>query len=215
MVNTTATPAKIVAAAKRDLGKPGPVDTCVSNGMQRFASEAGAPKLTWQGVPTASITTARLAGQAGHDGWSYHVGLQGVAPGDFVDWQRPTGIFHVSTVIEVRKNAGGAVLALRTIGSGGPSGLINWQPAAGNPEGWNVAAYWRGYWRAPLAAPAKVVAKPAAPAQARRSTIVGAHENLSVVAARTHVALAQLEKLNPQVKPPKFVVQPGQKLWLE
>ena len=215
MVNTTATPAKVVAAAKRDLGKPGPVDTCVSNGLQRFAAEAGAPKLTWNGRPTASITEARLAAKAGHDGWSYHEGLVGVQPGDMVDWARPAGIFHVSTVIEVRKNAGGTVLALRTIGSGGPSGLINWQPAAGDPAGWNVAAYWRGYWRMPFAAPAKVVTKSAAPAKARRSTIVGAHENLSVVAARTHVPLATLEHLNPQVKPPKFVVQPGQKLWLE
>lgn len=202
MVHTTATAGKVVAAAQRDLGKPGPINTCVSNGMQRFASEAGAPKLTYKGRPTASITEARIAGKAGNDGWQYHSGLGGVKPSDFVDWRKPAGIFHVSTVIEVRKSGLGVVLALRTIGSGGPTGKINWQPAAGSPAGWNDASYWQGYWRAPYAAPIKTVAKPApkpAPTPTASTTKVLRNEGGIAVAARVKIPYPTLQKLNPGV----------------
>ena len=198
MVQSTATAGKVVAAAKRDVGKPGPVNTCVSNGMQRFASEAGAPKLTWNGRPTASITEARLAGKAKHDGWTYHDGLAGIAPGDFADWARPAGIFHVSAVIQLRRSALGVLQALQTIGSGGPSGKINWQPTTGNTssQGWNVAGYFRGYWRAPYAAPVKTTTKPAG----QTTVKVKAGEGGIAFAARVKVPLATLKKLNPSVR---------------
>lgn len=200
-MSSTATAGKVVAAACAGLGKPGPVDTCVSNGMQRFASEAGAPKLTYKGRPTASITEARIAGKAGNDGWTYHEGLAGIKPGDFADWARPAGIFHVSTVITVRRTGLGVVVALQTIGSGGPTGKINWQPAAGNPAGWNVAAYFRGYWRAPYAAPVKTSSKPSpAPASKPVTTTVQSGEGGIAVAARVKVPLGVLERLNPTVR---------------
>lgn len=194
---STATAAKIVAAAKRDVGRPGGIDTCVSNGMQRFSSEAGAPKLTNPGGGvTASVTEARADAKAKRNGWSYHAGLTGLQPGDFVDW---AGIFHVSCVIAVHKT-GSKITGVQSIGSGGPTGLINWQPAG---AGFNAPSLFKGYFRAPYATkkptPTKVVTVKAV-----------SGDSLASIGAAHHVSLAKMESLNPGVKPPAYTIQPGE-----
>jgi LysM repeat protein len=139
--------------AQKHLGEDGPLDTCVSNGPERWARELGLLPLG-----TASVTEARRLAKAGHNGWRYHEGTAGLARGHVGDWD-PKALGdpdarHVCVVDDVEGER------WRGIGSGTPSGKVARQPASG---GFNPKTVLVGYFVPPTetaaAAPAKAPAK--------------------------------------------------------
>lgn len=162
--------ADIAARAHEHLGEPGPDDTCVSNGMNRWPKELGLP-----GIDTASVTEARRLAKAGHNGWRYHPGLAGLRVGHFVDWAT---IFHVSVVTDIDPRG-----YVRTIGSGGPSGKVAWQPAGG---GYNSPHVFRGYFIPPTGSGA----------QAAPTYTLKHGDTLYAIAEHHHTTWQHLAQLN-------------------
>lgn len=128
-------PSAIAKAAIADLGKPGQTNTCWSNGGNKWPQDAGLP-----GIDTDSTTEARKRAKAGYHGWSYHEGLSGVRVGDLLDWAGDN-VFHTSCVIDIDSQG-----RIKSIGSGGPTGLVAYQPKSG---GYNDPRTFRGYFRPP------------------------------------------------------------------
>ena len=91
------------------------------------------------GIDTDSVTEARARARAGYHGWSYHDGLDGMRVGDFADWAGPR-IFHVSLVESFEGRN------VRTIGAGGPTQKVWWQP---QNQGHNDPSTFKGYFRLP------------------------------------------------------------------
>lgn len=136
--------------ARKHLGEDGPLNTCLSNGPERWAAELGLLPLG-----TGSVTEARRLARAGHHGWSYHEGTAGLARGHVADWD-PKYLGspddrHVCVVDEVDGSS------WRGIGSGTPSGTVARQPASG---GMNPTAVLVGYFVAPTETPAPAAPKP-------------------------------------------------------
>lgn len=133
--------------AIKHLGEAGPVDSCWSNGPERWAHE-----LHLAGLGTGSVSEARRLARAGHNGWRYHEGTSGLKPGHVADWSPDVlgrtdadpNPAHVSVVTEVE----GAMW--RGIGSGTPSGKVAHQPASG---GFNPLGVLVGYFVPPAEAP--------------------------------------------------------------
>jgi hypothetical protein len=100
--------------ARKHLGESGPLDTCLSNGPERWAKELGLPTLG-----TGSVTEARRLARAGHHGWGYVEGTHGLARGHVADWDPAflgsADARHVCVVDEVDGDR------WRGIGSGTPS----------------------------------------------------------------------------------------------
>lgn len=194
------TPA-LAEQAEKHLGEPGPVDTCWSNGPERWAHELGLP-----GLGTASVSEARRLAKAGHNGWSYHEGTAGLARGHVGDWDPDVlgrtaadrNPAHVCVVDEVRGDA------WRGIGSGTPSGKVARQPSSGglNPKGVLI-----GYFVAPTetrAAPAPAPApKPATSSSSSSSSAkattytVKDKDYLLRIAAQHKTTVKAILKLNP------------------
>lgn len=131
--------AALADQARKHLGESGPIDTCLSNGPERWAAELGLPALG-----TGSVTEARRLARAGHAGWRYVDGTDGLAVGHVADWDpavlgRPDAR-HVCVVIDVDGDR------WRGIGSGTPSGTVAVQPASG---GFNPKSVLVGYFVAP------------------------------------------------------------------
>ncbi len=122
----------IAQAAISHVGEPGPPNTCLSNGVQKWAGEAGLPQL---GNDTGWVSVYRNAAIAA--GLYVH-GLAGVQVGDVLDWALPLDHMTVCTAV----NSKGWV---SSVGSGGTSGLVGYQP----PSGYNPPIVYRGYTRLP------------------------------------------------------------------
>lgn len=136
---TTIPAARIAEQARHHLGEAGPVNTCLSNGPERWAAELRLPTLG-----TGSVTEARRLARAGYHGWRYHDGTEGLAPGHVADWN-PAHLSspddrHVTVVTDVDGDR------WRGIGSGTPSGRVAVQPASG---GFNPKSVLVGYFIAP------------------------------------------------------------------
>lgn len=127
-----ATAQQFADIALSHVGEPGPANTCLSNGVQKWAGEAGLPQL---GGDTSTVSVYRSAAQK--DGY-YHAGMAGVQIGDVLDW---AGIGHVTVCTGVSPSGG-----VQSVGSGTTSGLVRVDPPSG---GYNSSAIFRGYIRLP------------------------------------------------------------------
>jgi len=103
------------------IGEPGGLNTCISNGIQRWAKEAGLPQI---GNNTASrgvyVAAAKKAGV-------YHTGMQGVQVNDILDWALPYR--HMSVVDHIDANGN-----IRSVGSGNMTSvppIVDYQPKGG------------------------------------------------------------------------------------
>lgn len=152
-------PSRFADQALSHLGEDGPLNTCWSNGPERWARELGLP-----GLNTGSVSQAEQSARAGVNGWRYHAGTDGIAPGHIADWKPqylgPTATNpnprHVTAVVEVRGDQ------WRGVGSGTPSGKVAKQPAGG---GLNPLSVLDGYFVPPTVtsaaqAPSKPASKP-------------------------------------------------------
>lgn len=170
------TAADVINVAKSHLGETSADNTCVSQGPATWLPEAGIdlPDITYSsddvnatiGVDEGPKNTRRnVTGFAvlaikGAAGYSWHDATE-AQPGDFAIWA--PDYFHVSLVEDVQ---GGSI---RTIGAGGPTGQVNWQPRGG---GYNPPAQFHGVVRPPYAVdvPAPVETPPVAPVPAAPAT---------------------------------------------
>lgn len=130
----------IAEQAHKHLGDQSPVNTCLALGMNKWPQELDLP-----GIGTNSVSEAERRARAGHNGWTYHQGMDGVQVGDFLDW-KPSALGdrdsrHVSVVTDIDDDGN-----LQSIGAGGPTGKVYWQPQGG---GHNPRSYFDGYFRAP------------------------------------------------------------------
>jgi hypothetical protein len=127
-----ATAQQFADVALSHVGEPGPNNTCLSNGVQKWAGEVGLPQL---GGNTSTVSVYRAAAQkAGY----YHVGMAGVQVGDILDW---AGIGHVTVCTAISPNGG-----VQSVGSGTANGVVRVDPPDG---GYNPSAIFRGYIRLP------------------------------------------------------------------
>lgn len=186
----THVPASHVAdQAEKHLGQSGPVNTCVSNGPERWAKELGLPQLG-----TASVTEYVRRAQAGQHGYRYHEGTAGLSRGHIGVWTHDAlgsvNDEHVCVVDEVQ----GALW--RGIGSGTPSHTVARQPAGG---GLNPKTVLRGYVVLPTEteqdAPA---AKPDKPAAANgEQYVVQRGDYLLRIARQHHTSVKAILAANP------------------
>jgi hypothetical protein len=191
----THVPASAIAdQAVRHLGEPGPLDTCVSNGLNRWPGELGLPVLG-----TSSVTEAVRLAKAGHNGYRYVDGTAGMARGHFGIWSHQAlgsvNDEHTCVVDHVDGNL------WRGIGSGTPSGKVARQPASG---GLNPKSVLVGYIVAPTetvaAAGHTAPAKPATAAAAAGATgtyTVQRRDTLTRIAAKHHTTVPAILKANP------------------
>lgn len=109
------------------LGEPGPDNTCLSNGVQRWAKEGGLPQL---GNNTATVSVYRKAAK---DAGYYHTDITQIQVGDVLDWAFINGIIgHVSVctkvtggmVTSVASGTSKGVISLSTIPFGAIQGFI-------------------------------------------------------------------------------------------
>lgn len=149
-------PATLIAdQAVKHLGEPGPINSCVSNGLNRWPGELGLPA-----IGTASVTEAVRRAKAGFNGYRYVSGTEGLARGHFGIWSHEAlgspDDEHTCVVDEVNGDQ------WRGIGSGTPSGKVARQPASG---GTNPRSVLVGYIVAPTETTAKTpAAQPSRPA---------------------------------------------------
>lgn len=185
---------KLAATAQRHLGEAGPTDTCLK-AINRWVVEAGG-----QSIGTDSVTAAQAAAERGLHGWSYHEGTAGLQIGDVLDWDpkalaSPTDR-HVSVLVDRQGTM------LKSIGSGGPTGKVAYQPQSG---GYNPVSTVRGYFRPALTAaePAAPAKAPAGPAKAQPAAsnssdyVVVRGDDLLSIAQRNGTTVARLLQLNP------------------
>lgn len=109
------------------LGEPGPDNTCLSNGVQRWAKEGGLPQL---GNNTATVSVYRKAAK---DAGYYHTDIPNIQVGDVLDWAFLNGIIgHVSVctavkggmVTSVASGTSRGVISLSTIPFGAIQGFV-------------------------------------------------------------------------------------------
>ena len=185
---------RIADQAVKHLGEPGPANTCVSNGLNRWPAELGLPS-----IGTASVTEAVRRAKAGFEGYRYVDGTAGLARGHFGIWSHEAlgsvNDEHTCIVDEVH---GGM---WRGIGSGTPSGLVARQPASG---GMNPKSVLVGYIIAPTettgSAPAAHTAAPAAkPVPAGHGTqyVVRRGDTLIRIANRHGTTWRKIVAANP------------------
>lgn len=188
---------QLAERAASHIGESAPNDTCVSLGMNKWPQELDLP-----GIGTNSVSEAKVRAQRGYNGWSYHQDLDDLQIGDFVDWD-PSVLNdpddrHVSIAAEF--DAHGAV---KSIGAGGPTGKVAYQPRGG---GFNPRSMFRGFFRVPL--PAKqsssrptsdttaIQTASAGKPTAKNTYTVKRGDNLLHVAAAHHTTVGRLVKLN-------------------
>lgn len=187
-------PATMIAdQARKHLGEPGPENTCVSNGLNRWPAELGLPA-----IGTASVTEAVRRARARFNGYQYVEGTAGLARGHFGIWSHEalgsSNLEHTCVVDEVD---GGA---WRGIGSGTPSGKVARQPASG---GMNPKSVLVGYIIAPTETtaavkPAPTPAKPAAkPTSSGDTYTVRKGDTLIRIANRNKTTWQAIVKANP------------------
>lgn len=185
---------RIAATAEEHLGEHSPVDTCMSLGMNKWPQELGLP-----GIGTNSVSEGERRARAGYNGWEYHTDMSKAEVGDFADWESkvlgPTredaNPRHVSVIRDIDP-AGN----LRTIGSGGPTGQVWWQPQG---RGFNPPEYFRGFFRAPLSTggSSKPRTKTSPTKQAGAATYkVKRGDYLLRIAAQHDTTVGRLVKLN-------------------
>lgn len=119
---------RLIDAAKVDLGKPAPTNTCVSKGAYPWATRIGLPYPEYSdgnGHSSANVSDLVRAAELGLAGWK-KVAVSDARPGDFLIWYTPElGEYHISVfsdLVDARK---------RSIGAGGPSGKVAYQPGTG------------------------------------------------------------------------------------
>jgi LysM repeat protein len=141
---------KIADQALKHLGESGPLNTCVSNGMRRWTRELGLPD-----IGTDSVSEAERLAKNGHAGWRYHQGTDGLARGNFGDWDPAfLGDFNARHVTVIDDVDG---VLWRGVGSGTPSSKVARQPQSG---GYNSKKMLRGYFIAPTETVAQPAVKP-------------------------------------------------------
>lgn len=182
---------QIADQARKHLGEPGPLNSCVSNGLNRWPAELGLPA-----IGTASVTEAVRRAKAGFNGYRYVEGTKGLARGHFGIWSHEAlgsdDDEHTCVVDEVQGDD------WRGIGSGTPSGKVARQPASG---GMNPKSVLVGYIVAPTetakAAPAPT--KPAAKPTPARGTEyrVQRGDTLVRIAARHKTTWRAIAAANP------------------
>lgn len=185
-------PASAIAdQALKHLGEPGPLDTCVSNGLNRWPAELGLPVLG-----TASVTEAVRLAKAGHNGYSYVSGTAHLARGHFGIWSHEAlgspNDEHTCVVVDVDGDE------WRGVGSGTPSGKVARQPANG---GMNPKSVLVGYIVAPTETHASVVPPRPAPAAASAGAagpyVVRRNDTLIKIAAKHGTTWQAIVKANP------------------
>lgn len=178
--------ADIAEQAIKHLGEPGPDNSCVSNGLERWTHELGLP-----GLGTASVSEARRLARAGHNGWTYRTGTNGLAVGCFVDWDPEilgdSADAHVSCVTELARQG------VKSIGSGGPTGKVAYQPKSG---GFNPTDYFIGYFVPPLKQATASSSSRPTPASSSTYTVQRG-DNLIRIAARHHTSTQAILRANP------------------
>lgn len=191
----------LLAAARKHRGQAGPINTCMSNGVERWAREAGIAPIDGNG----SCSQGSRQAHAGHNGWKV-IPVSQARPGDVLYWRN---IGHVS-VVDAIDHVGN----IRSIGSGGPSGLVAYQPAGG---GFNAPSNFREAWRPPAPKKASTPAKPKPaskpapkPSSSKPVTVKPKPgEGLYSIADRSHISHAKIKELNPWCKAPDYVVPAG------
>lgn len=181
--------AAIADQARKHLGEDGPVNTCVSNGPERWTRELGLPQLG-----TASVTEAVRLAKAGHNGYRYHDGTDGLSRGHIGVWTHEAlgsgDAEHVSVVDDVE----GALW--KGIGSGTPSHKVARQPQGG---GLNPKSVLRGYIIAPTEtepAAKPAAAKPASPSKTSTYTVQPG-DYLARIARQHHTSVKAILAANP------------------
>lgn len=184
--------APLLAAALKHKGQRGPVNTCMSNGVERWAREAGIAPIDGNG----SCSQGSAQAHRGHNGWRV-IPVSQAQPGDVVYWR----IAHVSVIVDI-DHAGN----IETIGSGTPSQTVALQPAGG---GHNSPSLFREAWRPP-APKGSSSSSPAKPSAAKPTTVKPKPgEGLFAIADRSHVSHDKIKELNPWCKGPEYVVPMG------
>jgi LysM domain len=192
----THVPAGAIAdQARKHLDEAGPVDTCVSNGPERWARELGLPTLG-----TGSVNEYVRLAQAGRHGYRYHEGTAGLSRGHVGVWDPqvlgdPNGR-HVCVVDDVEGSQ------WRGIGSGTPSGKVARQPGSGgmNPKGVLVGYVVLPTETAAAAAPPapSTGPKPAAAAPSADDVhTVKRGEYLALIARQHHTTVKAILRANP------------------
>jgi LysM repeat protein len=181
--------AALADQARKHLGDAGPINTCVSNGPEKWTHELGLPILG-----TASVTEYVKLAKAGTHGYRYHDGVDGLSRGHIGVWTHEAlgsdQDEHVCVVDDVE----GALW--RGIGSGTPSHTVARQPSGG---GLNPKTVLRGYVVAPTETAA--AAKPAAahPSTPVKSStyVVKSGDYLARIARQHDTSVKALLALNP------------------
>lgn len=181
---------RIADIAESHLGEYGPTNTCMSNGLEKWAEEAGVP-----GLGTASVSDGIARARDGRNGWKYHDGTDGLARGHFAVWSHDAlgspNLEHVTCVTLVRGNT------WHGVGSGTPSGKVALQPASG---GLNPKSVLRGYLIPPAntAAPVQPAAVKPKPVKSGDVYVVRKGDTLIKIAKRHHVTWQQIAAANPR-----------------
>lgn len=137
-----------------DLGDPSPLNTCVNQGVASWAARSGLPypNRTYSasdierilgdnyGGPkstAANVTGIAAAAQEGADGYAW-IAAADAEPGDWLVWPNYD---HISVLTDTPNGT------LRSIGAGGPTGRVAYQPKSG---GGNPVRYFIGAIRPPF-----------------------------------------------------------------
>lgn len=150
---------------KSDLGDPSPLNTCVSQGVASWAARSGLPYPSRSysasdierilgdnyGGPkstAANVTGISAAAQESADGYAW-IAADDAEPGDWLVWPNYD---HISVLIDTPAGA------LRSIGAGGPTGRVAYQPknGGGNPVSYFIGAIRPPFEDAPAPAPGPV-----------------------------------------------------------
>lgn len=178
---------RIADIAESHVGDYGPTDTCMSNGLEKWTREAGLP-----GLDTGSVSEGIDRAQAGHNGWKYHDGTDGLARGHFAVWSHAAlgspNLEHVTCVTQVSGNT------WHGVGSGTPSGRVAIQPASG---GMNPKSVLRGYLIPPTAAAPAVKPAPVKPAASGDTYVVRKGDTLIKIARRHSTTWQKIAAANP------------------
>lgn len=186
--------AALADQARKHLDEPGPLNTCVSNGPERWADELGLPTLG-----TSSVTAYVRLAKAGTHGYSYHEGTAGLSRGHVAVWSHEAlgsdQDEHVCVVDDVEGQL------WRGIGSGTPSGKVARQPASGgrNPKSVLVGYVVLPTETAAAAAPKPAATKPASSSSSSSSKtyVVKPGDYLARVARQHHTTVSAILRANP------------------
>lgn len=180
---------RIADIAESHLGEPGPTNTCMSNGLEKWVTEAGLPALG-----TSSVSVGIDRARDGRNGWKYREGTDGLARGHFAVWSHAAlgspNLEHVTCVTLVRGNT------WHGIGSGTPSERVALQPASG---GMNPMTVLRGYLIPPTntATPVKPAVVKPKPAASGDTYTVRRGDTLIKIARRHKTTWQKIAAANP------------------